>query len=276
MSAATKAEDDFQGCRSLKGDNIDTRVQLERQIVQWIGDAKSLVFRKLWGAKWVVAYSQVGFKRGTIETPSDTAGKLEVLRAVASWLARNPSKEVVTKNPVTGEEIRITSLHAGELEAALDAAINKVEDCVPDRDVKAKAREEAEEQLRGRIRLVAGELDMALDPTDPRWTAYGLPKPGETERPSQVTGVQVSLPAPKIVHLTWEQSERVVRYKVRALITGKDNEPRVVAEVYEEQADLLNFAPGDVVKLDIVATNSAGDSAPSEVVSITLPLAAVA
>jgi hypothetical protein len=38
----------------------------------------------------------------------------------------------------------------------------------------------------------------------------------------------------------------------------------------------MMFAPGDVVKLDIVAVNSAGESAPSEPVSVTLPLAAVA
>jgi hypothetical protein len=50
----------------------------------------------------------------------------------------------------------------------------------------------------------------------------------------------------------------------------------VVAEVYEEQADLLDFAAGDVVTLDIVASNLAGDSAPSGAVSATVSLAAAA
>ena len=88
--------------------------------------------------------------------------------------------------------------------------------------------------------------------------------------------MRVSLPTSKHVHLVLDQSERVVLYKVRGQIAGKDSEPRVLAEVYEEQADLLNFAPGDVVKLDFVALNSAGESAPSEPVTVTIPLAAVA
>ena len=52
--------------------------------------------------------------------------------------------------------------------------------------------------------------------------------------------------------------------------------PRPVAEVYEEQADLMMFAPGDVVKVEITAVNGAGESAPSEPVTVTLSLAAVA
>ena len=132
------------------------------------------------------------------------------------------------------------------------------------------------EQIKGRLRLVAEELDFVLDPLDARWTAYGLNKPGERERPGLVTGVQASLPSPKHLHLTWEPSERVVRYKVRALVVGKETEFRTVAEVYEEQADLTTFAAGEVVRLEIVAVNGAGESAPSEPVSATLPLAAAA
>ena len=154
--------------------------------------------------------------------------------------------------------------------------MNKVGGCATDIDAKATAREQAEEQLRGRIRLVAGELDLVLETMDPRWTAFGLDKPGETERPAVVTGVQVSQPSPRHVHLTWEPSERAVRYKVRALVAGKDLEPRVVAEVYEEQADLLSFAAGEVVTLDVLAVNIAGDSAPSESVTVSVSLAAAA
>jgi hypothetical protein len=183
---------------------------------------------------------------------------------------------LTTKDVATGQDIRITSARAAQLEAALDAAVNKVGGCATDIDTKAAAREAAEEQLRGRIRLVAGELDLVLDSLDPRWTAFGLDKPGETEKPAVVTGVQVTQPAARHIHLTWEPSERAVRYKVRALVAGKDLEARVVAEVYEEQADLLDFAAGDVVTLDIVASNIAGDSAPSEPVPATVSLAAAA
>ena len=234
------------------------------------------MFRKLWGPRWTIAYAQAGFKSGSIETPADTDGKLEVLRAIGSWLGRNADKESTTKDVATGQDIRITSARAAQLEAALDAAVNKVGGCATDADTKAAAREQAEEQLRGRNRLVAGELDLVLDPLDPRWTAFGLDKPGETERPAVVTGLQASQPAARQVHLTWEPSERAVRYKVRALVAGRDLEPRVVAEVCEEQADLLNFAAGEVVTLDIVAVNLAGDSAPSEAVTVTVSLAAAA
>lgn len=68
-------------------------------------------------------------------------------------------------------------------------------------------------------------------------------------------------------------SERVVRYKVRGMIIGKETEPRVIAEVYEEQADVIMYSPGDQVKFDIIAINSAGESAPSEPVTVTFPLA---
>jgi hypothetical protein len=159
---------------------------------------------------------------------------------------------------------------------ALDAAINKVAACKEDVDRKDTARAQAEEQLHGRIRLVAEELDFQLDPLDARWPVFGLNKPGETERPSVVTDVVVTFPTPKHMHVVWPPAERAVRYKVRALVVGKETEFRTVAEVYEEQADLMTFAPGDVVKVEITAVNGAGESSPSEPVTATLPLAAVA
>ena len=59
---------------------------------------------------------------------------------------------------------------------------------------------------------------------------------------------------------------------MRAHVVGNETEPRTVVEVYEEQADLMAFAPGDVVKVEITAENGAGESAPREPVTVTLPL----
>jgi hypothetical protein len=173
---------------------------------------------------------------------------------------------------VTTKDVVITSARAGELEAALDAAINKVEAAKMNANDMEAAREKAEQQLKGRIRLVAEELAFKLDDMDSRWPAYGLDKPGETQRPAAVTGVVVTLPSPRHVHLAWPPSDRAVRYKVRGRVIGKDAEPSTLAEVFEEQADFTTFAPGDVVTFEIVAVNIAGDSAPSEQVSVTLPL----
>ncbi len=63
---------------------------------------------------------------------------------------------------------------------------------------------------------------------------------------------------------------------MRTLVVGKANEFQAVAEVYEEQADLTTFAPGDVVKFEVVTVNIAGESAPSEPASVMLTLAASA
>jgi hypothetical protein len=52
---------------------------------------------------------------------------------------------------------------------------------------------------------------------------------------------------------------------VQAQVVGRDQDFETVTEVFEENAE-LTFEPAQTVRVEIIAVNGAGDSAPSAVV----------
>ena len=261
FAAATVGEDGFQGCRVIKSDWIKKRSAAAAAADRFIGKVKGLLEDEPeFGLRWNVAWVQLGFKTpGTIETPSDLNAKMEVLRSTAAWLSKNPAKEV------TDEKFVITHQRAGDLEEGLANAISKIDEYETKAGQCQTARDTAEEVFKKRIRAVIDELDFLLDPMDPRWTSFGLNKPGETQRPDQPQNVQATVVAPNRLRLSWETAARRSRYKVRVQVAGRDEKPATVTEVFEESAE-LTFEAGQTVRVEIVAVNGAGDSAPSAVV----------
>ncbi len=261
FTAATEAEDGFQGCRVLKSDWITKRNQAAEAADRFIGKLKGLLEDEPdFGIRWNLSWLQLGFKTpGTIETPSDLNAKLEVLRSTAAWLSKNPDKEVSDK------KFTITHQKAGELEKTLAEAISKVDEYDTKIGQCDDARKKAEDDFKKRIGMVVDELDFLLDPLDPRWTSFGLNRPGETQRPDQPQNVQATVIAPNRLRLSWEPSARRSRYKLRAQVVGRDKDFETVTEVFDEEVE-LTFEVGQTVKVEIIATNGAGDSAPSQVI----------
>ena len=258
--AATGAEDAFQRARFERSECIAARRTQEEEAGRFIGRCKDLLADEPgFGPRWNLAWVQAGFKSpGTIETPADVDGKLEVLRSLATYFSGHPELEVDTP------KLQITHLKAGKLEKALADAVNEINTCHTKVDKAATAREQAEEALKQRMRVVIDELSFLLGDMDARWVSFGLNKPGETQRPDQPQNVQASTPSPRVLALTWEPSARASRYKVRAQVTGRDQEFETVTEVFEPHVDLNTFEPGQTVRVEIVAVNGAGDSAPSQ------------
>ena len=245
FAAATDGEDGFQECRVMKSDWIKKRITAADDADRFIGKVKGLLEDEPeFGIRWNLSWLQLGFKTpDTIETPSDLNAKMEVLRSTAAWLAKNPDREV------SEGKIIITHQKAGELEQALSNAISKIDES----DTKAGQcqidRDKAEDAFKRRIGVVIDELDFLLDPLDPRWISFGLNKPGETQRPDQPENVQATVIAPNRLRLTWEPSARRSRYKVRVLVMGRDQKPKVVTEVFDEETD-LTFETGQTVKVE--------------------------
>jgi hypothetical protein len=261
FAAATEGEDAFQECRVMKSDWIKKRIKAADDADRFIGKVKGLLEDEPeFGIRWNLSWLQLGFKTpGTIETPSDLNAKMEVLRSAATWLSKNLKMEVSEGKTI------ITHQRAGELEQALSNAISKIDEYDTKGGQCDDVRQDAEETFKKRIGMVIDELDFLLDPMDPRWISFGLNKPGETQRPDQPLNVQATVIAPNRLHLTWGPSARRSRYKVRVLIVGRDQKPKTVTEVFEEETD-LTFETGQTVKVEIIATNGAGDSAPSETI----------
>lgn len=264
FDAATTAEDEFQACRVMRSDGIAQRLLAEESADRFIGKVKGIVEDlPEFGTRWTMAWLPLGFKTpGTIETPSDLNDKLEVLRSISTWLARNPDQELTN---ATNPNLSITHQRADELEQALANAISKIDEFETKVGQCQGVRDAAEEAFKKRIRAVINELDFLLDPMDPRWVSFGLNKPGETLRPDQPQDVQVTATGPARLRFAWEPSARASRYKVRVLVVGRDQEFQTVAEVFEENAE-LTFEPTQTVRVEIIAVNGAGDSVPSQAV----------
>ncbi len=82
---------------------------------------------------------------------------------------------------------------------------------------------------------------------------------------------------PGELFVEWPASARAERYLVQVQVLGVDTDFQTVETAYDTDADLEDLPPGKQVRVRLVAANDAGESAPSEAVTITVPsLSAVA
>lgn len=257
---------------SAKQKRLDYRnaVAGKQQAQQGLRDARSSVdafIRRarnylvgIFGQNWSPVWSQVGFVNQSLELPATDAHRASVLELMRSYFTANPGKEAF--------QLNVSAAEATVQLTGLTTAKSANEACRFDRRDKRNARIEAELLLDKKLRCLWSELESLLDPLDPRWLKFIERIPGDPRVPERVDEVSADVQPGGIIAIDWEDASRAARYKVYKQVVGVDLAPVLFSTVEESDAQITGVPSGSVVKLQIVATNSAGDAAPSAVVQL--------
>jgi hypothetical protein len=103
---------------------------------------------------------------------------------VQSWFAAHPASEVVA--------LILTAARAQSQAASLLSAMNAVTAAEAETRRLIAVWDGASRWMRKRLRALAQELNLLLDPMDSRWLAFGFNRPGQMrtpEAPAEVTAV---------------------------------------------------------------------------------------
>jgi hypothetical protein len=228
-------------------------------------DTLALALSDSWSSAWVPA----GWRTpNTLSLPESAEDVVELCVDLAKFLTDNSS----LGNPqykVTAPE---TEAHASNLGGGLQALADARSEQRKMRD----ARNAAQEALVVKMRSLRKELEAILTPDDPRWMDFVREVPGDDARPEAVEALEVEGAGPGALDAAWEPSVRAERYLVEVQVVGQDEEFRRVTTVRDASATLTGLPSGAQVKVRVVAANEAGESAPSEAVEVSVPIAQAA
>ena len=216
------------------------------------------------GERWSTAWNQAGFDKGTLQVPKwSTASVVNIVRALQSYLLANPTQQNATNG--------VTAAAAGALVTALDAGTTALSDAKTAQHTKRLSRDASHKDLSAYLRDSRKEVESAMQPKDPRWMDFIESVPGELRAPEAVSALVAEPGLPGHVRLSFLGAVRADAYGV--YVSHGEGQPFVhVLTVHDTVADLV-LAPGANVRIRVRASNAAGQSAPSPIAEVTVPVA---
>jgi hypothetical protein len=212
------------------------------------------------GAGWSAQWAPLGFLTGSLALPSTDAGRCAMLQNVTLYFAEHPTHENAAMN--------YTATQAGLLCTPLLNSLAGVEACRQDVRTKRDARDAAVEALNNKISNLRRELEIVLEPTDPRWLQFFDRIPGDPRVPEQVVELVATAQPGGVIAIDWEDVARAARYQVFKQVVGTDAEFVLAETVIASEAELDDVPAGATVKLRIVPVNAAGEGPMSDVVQL--------
>jgi hypothetical protein len=216
------------------------------------------------GGQWNNQWQSAGFTTGSLEIPDNPLTLLQQLRA---YFTANPTHEI----PNLAPGIAATAV-------ACEAAAQAISDASTASNASNTAAGTAKNNLEagiktGRSRLsgLRDELTQLIGPDDERWYSFGFDKPSDPETPEVPENLTAVAGAPGSgrVFVDFDDARRAESYRVRVVNVATTVQ---VAEQLVEDSD-ANFASlplGVAFRITATAINAAGESQPSEPVTITL------
>jgi hypothetical protein len=218
-----------------------------------------------WSSAWVPA----GWRTpNTLSIPESAEDVVELCVDLAKFLTDNS----VLGNP----QYKVTAAETEAQATNLGGALQALADARSEQRKKRDARNAAQEALVVEMRCLRKELEAIFTADDPRWMDFVQEVPGDDARPEAVEALEVEGAGPGALDAEWEPSVRVERYLVEVQVVGQDEEFRRLATVRDANASRAGLPPGAQVKVRVVAANEAGESAPSDVVEVSVPIAQAA
>ncbi len=238
----------------------------------WLGIARGLLTPAL-GKKPSAAWAEAGWSDQSLAIPNGEDKLMPMLRTQQKYLTDNPTLAV------PDPRVNYTAVRAGELLAALDAAVNNndetggkvlgVEPAEVAADQALRDRDLTEAALDRRLHGLYAELEQKLDPLDPRWTAFGFDAPGAIKRPDAVEAVTFeSLGAGK-GKLSWTGAARATRYQVYRLHQGESGYKLFARTDGATEILLEELTVGDKLKVRGVNETNEGPFSPEVEVTVT-------
>ncbi len=249
----------YQSAKSGKAVAQDVLEEARTSALDFLERGREFLKPRL-GSSWRMEWAEAGFNGPTLEIPKEDEGRANVLLLLKGYFTTHPTHE--------STEYIITALEAQTRLDAFLTAIQGTVNCRQDQRAKREARDASMAALFKKLRCLWSELEALLEPLDNRWLKFIDRIPGDPRVPEQVEDVTASAQPGGIITLDWEDTTRAASYKVFKQVVGVDAAPVLFTTVDDSAAQLTGLPTGAMVKLQIVATNSVGDAAASEVIQL--------
>lgn len=216
------------------------------------------------GRDWNNAWQLAGFTGGSLAIPDNPLTLLQQLRA---YFAANPAHEI----PNIADGLSATA-------EMCQTVVNWISDASSASNASNSAAGEAKDALerklrdaRTRLTGLREELAQLLGPDDERWYIFGFDRPNDPRTPEVPENVTATPGAAGSgdLFVDFDDARRAEKYRVRLSNAGSGAE--VAARLVAESEAMLSDLPlGTALKIEVTALNDAGESQPSEPVTVTL------
>jgi hypothetical protein len=207
------------------------------------------------GNRWGAGWEPTGFPDTSTEIPRRQDQRLNLCAALQGYFVQCPQHETAA--------LSVTAAQAGANFLALCQARTTLAQAETDLGQKLKARAAAFKRLRQELRYCLFAIANTLPDDDPRWHTFGLNAPADPHVPERVASLELQPAGSGTLNVTWPRAPRATRYRPFVQVVGKDAEPQARARTYDPRVTLTGLAPGDTVRVHILAANATGEAAPS-------------
>ena len=212
------------------------------------------------GNSWNESWPLAGFNGPTLALPESDEDRLAALTGIKAYFTNNPDHESV--------KLKLTAALADGALGAFTAVVSGGRNCRIYQLSRREARDEANTALENKLNVLWTELETVLSLKDVRWLKFIDRVPGAPRVPEPVESIVAEAQPGGIIVLDWPEASRADHYKVYKQVVGVDAEPVLAATVNDSDAELTDLPPGARVKIQVVATNGAGDAAASAVIEL--------
>ena len=210
------------------------------------------------GSKYSQAWDVAGFV-GSLRVPSSTSDLKVLLQRLVSYFTNEP----------TAESAEVTATAAQTLYGELVAAENAINAQKTVVNTKLNDRKAKFDVVKRRIRGLVKELSEILDPLDPRWTSFGLNKPGAKQMPGVPENVTVTLIGGGKAVVSWGSAPRAEHYRLWMKINGVDEELQSVGSSAGVDFTIEGLPANATIEIAVSAVNNGGESGKSAVVTVS-------
>jgi len=214
------------------------------------------------GNRWSASWEATGFPDQSTEIPRRQTQRWQLCASLQLYFQDHPDYE----NAALG----VTGAQAGAQHAALRQASHALNMATGEQAGKLQARDVAYNKLKRELKYCLVALGCELAPDDPNWVRFGLNVPADPHVPERVTELTLRQVGPDLIEASWGKATRATRYRPFVQVVGQEAEPKARAPAYDPRVTLKGFAPGNTVRVMILAANATGEAAPGPTAEITL------
>jgi hypothetical protein len=256
LTAARAAETTFGQCQVAKKTANAALTAADAAGKTFIVNSRKRL-SKFFGEAASTEWEAAGWASGTTGIPTTQDERFALIESLRAYYTANPAHE--------SADMEVTAALALAAHTAISNARATLGQKVTENGQAKAARDNAEANLRKRMTGLITELETLLTDEDPRWHAFGLNRPADTETPEAPSFTTV-VPGPNSTLLVdWDDSLRADRWRVWIKVVGVDNDFRAVLTVTESDATLTGLPVGATVQVRVTSANEAGESAPGPV-----------
>ncbi len=218
------------------------------------------------GSPWNSAWNAAGFTNGSLAIPQNPQ---VLLQQIAAYFIANPSHEVPDLSPTISATAAACASAADAISTASTASNNSNSDA----GTAKAALEEGITVGRNRLSGLRAELDQTLSDDDPLWYAFGFQRPSDPHTPEVPLHVVITPGAAGsgVLFIDWDDARRADSYRARILSNGTPPLEITMRLVSESEATFTGLSSGMSVRVEITAINDAGESQPSQTVTVAVP-----